>query len=280
MGKQCEFAVDACKKLPKIRVSVNVRPDELPGVKEFLMAKAAETKVAETGISNLLIEITEYAPITEATIALIRDMKSNGVVFAIDDVTQVQENPGKAMAKPGTHACSIELAVKHADLFQVQKLSMSMSCSAFRVEVFPTPVWAGGKAQPFLKGMIFPEDQVEEIQTRKELVEKWVADVLKKNEKVQFVIECSVYEEDVEKNKWAPEIGLFDGLLVFREDYLVAEHSHLKHFYSEYSDGVCAEGKQKKTSSKKNGLTRWQTKRPTITVLWLEEVTTKAIAGP
>ncbi len=209
--KQCEFAVDACKKLPKIRVSVNVRPDELPGVKDFLIAKATETKVAETGISNLLIEITEYAPITETTIALIRDMKSNGVVFAIDDVTQVQENPGKAMAKPGTHACSIELAVKHADLFQVQKLAMSMSCSVFRVEVFPTPVWDGGKAQPFLKGMIFPEDQVEEIQTRKELVEKWVADVLKKNEKVQFVIECSVYEEDMETNKWAPQIGLFDG---------------------------------------------------------------------
>jgi len=31
----------------------------------------------------------------------------------------------------------------------------------------------------------------------------------------------------------------------------VAEHSHLNHFYSDYSDGVCVEGKQNKTSSNK-----------------------------
>ena len=35
-------------------------------------------------------------------------------------------SPGKAQAEPGTHACSIELAVEHADLFQVQKLAKSV----------------------------------------------------------------------------------------------------------------------------------------------------------
>ena len=40
-----------------------------------------------------------------------------------------------------------------------------------RVEVFRMPARNGGKAQPLLKGMIFPEDQVEEIQMQLEPVE-------------------------------------------------------------------------------------------------------------
>jgi hypothetical protein len=213
LKKQTEFAVDACKKLPHIRVSVNVRPDELFGVKDFLIEKAKETSFNERP-SNLLIEITEYAAIDDAVLALIQDMNNQGVIFAIDDVTEVRENPGKSMAKTGRHSCSFAIAKANAGLFAVQKLSLPMSCSVFRKKVYPTPEYAGGQPNSFLQGLIFPEDQTAEIEERKLLVEDWVAEVTKQNPGVQFVIECSVYPEDAldsKNNSLYPNIPLFDG---------------------------------------------------------------------
>lgn len=213
LKKQTEFAVDACKKLPHLRISVNVRPDELFGVKDFLIEKATETSFNKRP-SNLLIEITEYAPIDDATLALIQEMNKQGVIFAIDDVTEVRENPGKCMAKTGQHSCSFALAKANAGLFAVQKLSLPMSCSVFRTKVYPTPEYAGGQPNLFLQGLIFPEDQTAEIEERKLLVEDWVAEVTKQNPSVQFVIECSVYPEDAldsKNNSLYPNIPLFDG---------------------------------------------------------------------
>lgn len=211
--KQTEFAVDACKKLPHLRISVNVRPDELEGVKDFLIAKAAETS-GDGRHSNLLIEITEYSPITDQTLALIKEMKDHGVVFAIDDVTEVNDSPGKGMAKTGTHSCSFGLAKANAKLFAVQKLSLPMSCSVFRKKVFPTPEYDGGKANGFLAGCIFPEDQAAEIELRKTLVEDWYNEVMKENPDTQFVIECTVYPEDKNEGNNSslyPNMPTFDG---------------------------------------------------------------------
>jgi len=212
LKKQTEFAVDACKKLPLIRISVNVRPDELFGVKDFLIEKAKETSFNKRP-SNLLIEITEYAPIDDATLALIQEMNNQGVIFAIDDVTEVRENPGKCMAKTGRHSCSFTIAKANAGLFAVQKLALPMSCSVFRKKVYPTPEYAGGQPNSFLQGLIFPEDQTAEIEERKLLVEDWVAEVTKQNPGVQFVIECSVYPDDIDSKNSSlyPNIPLFDG---------------------------------------------------------------------
>lgn len=201
LHRQVEYALRVCEVLPSIRVSVNVRPDELEGVKDLLLANA---------LPNLVIEITEYAPIGEETLQLVRDMKEHGVVFSLDDVTEVRENPAKAMA-PLSHACSFDLAKRSADLWAVQKLALPMSCSVFRREVFPQPEYDGGVAQPFLKTMIFPEDQREEINIRKELVEDWIKEVKARNPTVQFVIECSVYTEDLEPRELFPHIDLLDG---------------------------------------------------------------------
>merc|ERR1712048_858117 len=89
LRKQIEFAVQVCIHFPTIRVSVNVRPDELEAVKNFLLEKSAALK-KQNSASNLVVEITEYAPIGEGVKQLIREMRKNGVVFALDDVTQVQ----------------------------------------------------------------------------------------------------------------------------------------------------------------------------------------------
>lgn len=213
LKKQTEVAVDACKKLPNIRISVNVRPDELQEVADFLIEKAAETAF-DGRPSNLLIEITEYAPIEERTLALIKSMKDQGVVFALDDVTEVVDNPGKGMAKTGTHSCSFTLAKANAELFAVQKLGLPMSCSVFRKKVYPTPEYDGGKANSFLEGMIFAEDQKTEIEKRKLMVEDWWSEVTRRNPDTQFIIECSVYPEDVhqgQNNELYPNIPLFDG---------------------------------------------------------------------
>ncbi len=102
----------------------NVGPGALAGVKGLLSAKAAAIKNSETGISSLSIKNPECASNTEAAIALIREMQGHGVVFAIDGVTQIWENTGETLAKSGTPACAIEVAEKHADLFQIQKLAV------------------------------------------------------------------------------------------------------------------------------------------------------------
>lgn len=198
---QIEFAACICKVLPHIRVSINVRPDELEGVKDVLLANA---------LPNLVVEITEYAPILEDTLQLVEEMLAHGVVFSLDDVTEVQEKPAKAMA-PLSHSCSFELAKRSAPLWAVQKLSLPMSCSVFRQQVFPKPAYDGGKAQPYLQTMIFPVDQTDEINLRKKLVEDWISEVREKNPTVQFVIECSVYPEDLEPRELFPAIDLCDG---------------------------------------------------------------------
>jgi len=201
LEKQIKFAVEACRQLPSVWVCVNVRPDELEGAKDCIVTNA---------MPNLVIEITEYSPIDEATLVLVREMKKSGVVFSLDDVTEVREKPGKGMAPP-SHACSFQLAKSTADLWTIQKLALPMSCSVFRKEVFPTPEYDGGVAQPYLKTMILPLEQTEEITLRKELVEDWVREVRNKNPNVQFVIECSVYDGDLRPRERFPQIDLLDG---------------------------------------------------------------------
>lgn len=200
LEKQIEFALDVCRQLP-VRISVNVRPDELAGVKDLLLAKA---------VQNLVIEITEYSPIDEEFLHLVREMKDGGVVFSMDDVTEVQDTPGKGMAPP-SHACSMELSKRTADLWDIQKLALPMSCSVFRSHVYTTPQYDGGTAQPFLKGMIFPLEQMDEIVKRKELVEDWVTEVSNRNPNVKFVIECTVYSEDLQPPDLFPQIDLLGG---------------------------------------------------------------------
>ena len=67
----------------------------------FVIDDVAEASIAliREMKSNGVVFATD--DIAETKIALIREMKSNGVVFAIDDVTQVRPDPGKAInAKP------------------------------------------------------------------------------------------------------------------------------------------------------------------------------------
>jgi len=66
-----------------------------------------------------------------------------------------------------------------------------------------------------MEGMIFPEDQKEEINKRKAMVESWVAEVREKNPATTFVIECSVYPEDLadKPQDLFPNIGIFDGTI-------------------------------------------------------------------
>jgi len=212
LEKQCRFAADACQKLMDaglgyVRVSVNVRPDEVAGAAAVLEDCAQKP--------NFLVEITEYAPITSEVLATIKMLKERGVSFALDDVTHVEDPPGKGFAKPSAHACSFEVAKATTELFDVQKLALPLSCSVFRAKVFPTPQYAGGAPLKFMEGMIFPEDQKEEINKRKAMVESWVAEVREKNPATTFVIECSVYPEDLadKPQDLFPNIGLFDGTI-------------------------------------------------------------------
>jgi hypothetical protein len=208
----CDFAVRICRRLPpSVAVNLNVRPDELSGAKEFIIAAAAS-------VPNIIFEITEYCPIDGAVIALLREMKTAGVKFAIDDVTEVirEGTPGKGFALADKHACSFAVATEHADLFSVQKLALPLSVCIYRVDVFVTPQYAGGSAHGFFKSLIFDPSEEAEILLRKELVESWVANVKAKNPDARFVIEASVYPEDVndkpsEIAKGFPNIGLFEG---------------------------------------------------------------------
>jgi hypothetical protein len=207
-----------CKQLPETRISVNVRADELPDVKDFLIEKAKETTFGDRG-SNLLIEITEYAPIVDSTLALIKELKAAGVVFALDDVTEtvgddVKGPPPAGMAKASAHSCSFKLAKENADLFAVQKLYLGLSCSVFRKKVFTTPQFAGGTENPYFAKMIFKEEELAEIEKRRSWVEEWFAEVYKKNPNTTFVIECSVYRDDLNEGnnkELYPNIPIFDG---------------------------------------------------------------------
>jgi len=208
--KQLEFAAVACKQFPDIHVSVNIRPDQLASLKDILVAKALETQTP-SGCSNLLIEVTEYAPICARTLALIKEMKEAGVIFGMDDVNEVRDHPPPAGMAGPSHACSFNLAMENASLFAVQKLATPMSCSVFRKEVFPTPEYAGGQAVAFLRTLILPEEDKAGIDERKKLVETWVQVVSSRNPTTQFVIECSVYEEDLRGNPdLYPDLPLFE----------------------------------------------------------------------
>lgn len=211
LKKQFTFAAEACQKLPAgITVGVNCRPDELAEVKDHIKECASLTG---EGCATLLTEITEYSPITPDVLALISEMKVDGCLFALDDVTEVNDSPGKGMAKTGQHACSFALAKERKDLFVVQKLAMPLSCSVFRTEVFPTPKFDGGNAQSFLKSLIFPVTLRSEIDLRKQLVENWVQEIREQRQHVRIIIECSVSQEELADvpRELLPKFDPFDG---------------------------------------------------------------------
>jgi len=208
---QCDFAVLACQRLPNIWVSVNVRPDELAGSKDKLIDCAKSNP-------NFVVEVTEYAPIQIAELALLKDMTAQGVTFTLDDVTEVQdaERPAKCFANSSKHACSFQLGMEHPELFKTQKLATPLACSVWRVHVFPTPEFAGGTPEPFLKGCIFPEDKMDEIRLRTQLVDEWVSTVQRKRPDTAFVMECTVYPTDLagKQTDLFPACGIFDGMLI------------------------------------------------------------------
>jgi len=211
LHKQISFATAACQKMPEgLTVSVNCRPDELAAAKDHIKECAATTG---NGCASLLMEVTEYSAITDEVLDLVEEMKADGCLFALDDVSEVNDNPGKAMEKTGQHACSFALAKRRKDLFAVQKLATKLSCSVFRVLVFPTPQYAGGTPNNFLKSMIFPEDQREEIDLRKRLVEDWVKEIREHDPEVRIVIECSISPDDLanKPKDLFPQINIFDG---------------------------------------------------------------------
>lgn len=216
LHKQLHVAADACLQLPQnVFVSVNVRPDEVEGAKDLILELAGKTR-REGKQSNLLIEITEYSPITEDVLKMISAMQSQGVVFALDDCTEVvdDERPPKALANAKEHSCSFKLGKDHAGLFAFQKLAMQMSCSVFRSEVFPTPKYAGGKPVPFLKNLIFSEEHKDEINKRKTFVEDWITTVRAKNPACRFVIECSLNADDMKtRPELFPKIDLSEGFI-------------------------------------------------------------------
>jgi len=207
--RQFDFAVQCSLKVPGIDVSVNVRPDELSLVREKILESVSKAR-------DVIVEITEYAPITEEVVALIRQMKSEGVRFSLDDVTKVVDQPMYGYAKTGTHACSFEFGKRYAELFEVQKLSLPLAAFAWRRPVFPTPAYAGGVQHPFFAKLIIPHEKGQpvpaEIFERKREIEDWVREVKQLNKNTKFIIECSLHEEDLEgKQDLLPDLKLFDG---------------------------------------------------------------------
>ena len=137
---------------------------------------------------------------------------------ALDDVTKVVDDaPSNGYAKTGTHACSFELGKQHAELFEVQKLALPLSAVAYRVKVYPTPEYAGGKPVPYLEKQIIHhtagEAPAESILDRKREIESWVTEVQRKAPRTRFIIEASIHEADLTgKDCLIPQIpGLFDG---------------------------------------------------------------------
>lgn len=209
LKKQFEFAAATAKKLPGIDIHVNVRPDELADAQTAILA--AYTAAA----SNIVVEITEYSPITEDVIAMITSMQGKGVRFALDDVTKtVDNNPQHGYAKTDAHASTFELGKKHAALFEIQKLALSLSACVWRALVYPTPEYAGGKAVPFLQKQIVPytdgEPVPSAISERNQEIEAWVKEVQSKKPTTRFIIECSLHKEDlVGKTHLTPALDLF-----------------------------------------------------------------------
>jgi len=196
---QLLWASEQAKMLPKIDISVNVRPDELAGCKEVIIKIAKESAEKQEGKTNLVTEITEYSPITEEVLKTIADMAKEGVRFAIDDVSHEAPN----------HACTFQLAREQGRLFVQQKLALPVSSKAFDVDVYPTPEFAGGAPLPFFKSQRFKAEDTEAIHKLKSEVEAWAKDAIEQNPEVDLVIEASVHPGDLIEGR-SPDIGLLE----------------------------------------------------------------------
>jgi len=196
---QLLWATKQAMALPKIYISVNIRPDELAGAKEMILKATKEIADKHGGQSNLLIEVTEYSPITDEVLKIIEDMSREGVRFSMDDVSY--EAP--------THACTFQLARESGHLFAQQKLALPVSFKAFDVDVYPTPLFTGGLPVAFLKNQRLKTEDIEAVQRLKLDVETWAADALKQNPSVDLVIEASVHPEDLIEGR-SPDIGLLE----------------------------------------------------------------------
>jgi len=208
---QLLWAGACARKLQHIMVSVNVRPDELLASASFIQTLNADLQ--SEGCRNLIIEVTEYSPITPDVLRAIQELKEGGVMFALDDVNNVKQGE-RGYAAPG-HACTFEVASEHAQLFNQQKLAIHLACQVFNVQVHTTP----GEVDKYFASLLLNEhvdvDAVM-IAERRDLVEKWVGDVRLKNPNTTFVIEASVHPEDVciddgSINMRFPQIDLFGG---------------------------------------------------------------------
>lgn len=208
LKKQFEFAASNARKFPGVDIHVNVRPDELAGAEAVIIQACSEA-------TSIVVEITEYSPITEDVIERITSLRKRGVRFALDDVTQVvHDNPQHGYAKEGAHSCTFALGKEHAALFDVQKLALPLSACAWRVLVYPTPEYDGGKPVPFLQKQIVPYQSGEAvpslIEERKKEIQEWVQVVRSKQPTTRFVIECSLHKTDLEgKTGLTPELDLF-----------------------------------------------------------------------
>jgi len=196
---QVRWATQQAMALPKLSISVNVRPDELAGAKEVILKATKEIADKHGGESNLLIEITEYSPITDEVLKTIEEMIQEGVKFSMDDVSYEAPN----------HACTFQLARESGHLFAQQKLALPVSSKAFDVDVYPTPLFAGGSPVAFLKNQRLKTEDTEAVQKVKFDVEKWVEDALKQNPSVDLVIEASVHPEDLVEGR-SPDVGLLE----------------------------------------------------------------------
>jgi len=196
---QIQWATQQAIALPKIYVSVNVRPDELVGAKKVILKATEEIAEKHGGQSNLLIEVTEYSPITDEVLKTIEEMIQEGVKFSMDDVSYEAPN----------HACTFQLARESGHLFVQQKLALPVSFKAFDVDVYPTPLFAGGSPLAFFKSQRLKTEDIEAVQKLKSDVEKWVEDALKQNPSVDLVIEASVHPDDLIKGR-SPDIGLLE----------------------------------------------------------------------
>jgi len=196
---QLQWATQQAVALPKIYISVNVRPDELAGAREVILKANQEITDRHGGQSNLLIEVTEYSPITDDVLKTIEEMVQKGVKFSMDDVSYEAPN----------HACTFQQARESGHLFVQQKLALPVSFKAFDVDVYPTPPYAGGSPLAVLKAQRLKTVDIEAVQKLKLDVEKWVEDALKQNPSVDLVIEASVHPEDLIDGR-SPDIGLLE----------------------------------------------------------------------
>jgi len=207
--RQLDFAVEWAPKFPGIDISVNIRPDELIPLQSKILESAGM-------VNNVLIEVTEYAPLTDDIVAVMYLLRQQGVRFSLDDVTKVVDKPTFGYAKIGSHACSFEFGKQHAELFSVQKLNLPLASFAWQMPVFPTPEYAGGREHPFFAKQIIHHEVGTpvpcEILERKKEIEDWVRDVKSANKRAKFILECSLHEGDLKgKEEILPNLKLFDG---------------------------------------------------------------------